>query len=90
LSCQRGLLSKTELTEGLKLLEAYRLPIFLNKENAPTKEEILSAIKNDKKMEAGAIKFILLRHLGEAYIDKTVTDTELLEAIQFSRREEGR
>ena len=34
-------------------------------------------------MDNGTIKVILLIKLGQAYIDKTVTDEEILEAIQF-------
>ena len=33
-------------------------------------------------MEAGQIKFVLLKKVGKAVIDKNVTDEEILEAIQ--------
>ena len=46
-------------------------------------EEILAATKSDKKMENGAIKFVLLDSMGHAVVDRTVTDEELLEAINF-------
>ena len=35
------------------------------------------------KMEAGAIKFVLLRQVGEAYIDRTVTEAEMEEALEW-------
>ena len=38
--------------------------------------------KKDKKMEAGHIKFILMDGIGKSFIDKTVTDEELLQAIR--------
>ena len=44
-------------------------------------ENILAASKSDKKMEEGRVKFILLRPLGNAVIDRTVSDAEILEAI---------
>ena len=44
-------------------------------------EEILKLTKSDKKMEAGTIKFVLLKKIGKAVIDKTVTDEEILAAI---------
>ena len=44
-------------------------------------EDILAATKKDKKMEAGHIKFILMDGIGKSFIDKTVTDDELLQAI---------
>ena len=34
-------------------------------------------------MENGAIKFVLLDSMGHAVVDRTVTDEELLEAINF-------
>lgn len=42
-----------------------------------TTEAVVAATKLDKKMEAGAIKFILLAPAGCGIIDKTVTDEEL-------------
>ena len=41
-----------------------------------------TATKKDKKMEAGHIKFILMDGIGKSFIDKTVTDEELLQAIR--------
>ena len=40
------------------------------------------ATKKDKKMENGAIKFILMNGIGHSFIDPTVTDEELLEGIR--------
>ena len=39
-------------------------------------------MKSDKKMEAGQIKFILLKKVGKAVIDRTVTDDEVMEAVR--------
>ena len=36
----------------------------------------------EKKLEAGHIKFILMDGIGKSFIDKTVTDQELLPAIR--------
>ena len=44
-------------------------------------QEILRLTKSDKKMEAGTIKFILLKKIGRAVIDRTVTDDEILAAV---------
>lgn len=35
-----------------------------------------------KKMDAGKIKFILLKEIGNAYIDYDVTDEEMLAALK--------
>lgn len=45
-------------------------------------QEVLRLTKSDKKAEAGTIKFILLNRIGQAVIDKTVTDEEILAAIK--------
>ena len=42
-----------------------------------SREEIIAATKNDKKMDSGRINFILLHRVGEAFIDRTVTDEEM-------------
>ena len=47
-----------------------------------TPEDVLSLTHADKKREAGRIKCILLRRIGEAFIDATVSDEELLSAIR--------
>jgi len=44
-------------------------------------EDIVKATKLDKKMASGQIKFVLLKSIGKAYIDTTVTDEEMLEAV---------
>ena len=50
-------------------------------------EEIIRETRHDKKMEHGAIKFILLRAVGEADIYKDVTEEEMLSVFR-SRNEE--
>ena len=44
--------------------------------------EIIKATKHDKKMEQGLIKFILLREIGNAYVDKTVTEEEMKQGLE--------
>ena len=44
--------------------------------------DVLAATKKDKKMEQGHIKFILMDGIGKSFIDKTVTDAEMLSCIQ--------
>ena len=56
----------------------FELPL---KVDGLTAEEILQATKKDKKMEQGQIKFILMDGIGKSFIDKTVTDEEMKNAI---------
>lgn len=44
-------------------------------------EEILALTKADKKMEAGNLKFVLLKKVGKAVIDTNVSDQDILNAI---------
>ena len=47
-----------------------------------TAEDVVKVSKSDKKMDAGKIKFILLKEIGNAYIDYDVTDEEMLAALK--------
>ena len=44
-------------------------------------EKVFEATFNDKKMEAGKIKFILLDGIGKAFIDREVSKIDMLEAL---------
>ncbi len=79
LSMTRGLLTSQEYEEIRNGCRSYDLPLSVDSLNA---EDVLAATKKDKKMEAGHIKFILMDGIGKSFIDKTVTDEELLQAIR--------
>lgn len=44
-------------------------------------DDIVKTTKSDKKMVGDKIKFVLLKEIGEAYIDMSVTDDEMKEAL---------
>ncbi len=75
---KRQLLSFDEYYEIRDMFVPFNLPITIEDIDP---QEILRLTKSDKKMEAGKIKFILLKKIGKAYIDTTVTDEELLMGI---------
>ena len=79
LSMQRGLLTKEEYQEICQGCSDYDLPVHVD---GLIPEEVLSATKKDKKMEQGHIRFILMDGIGKSFIDKTVTDEEMLSCIQ--------
>ena len=79
LSMNRGLLTAEEYEEIRKGCASYHLPLAVDGLHA---EDILAATKKDKKMEAGHIKFILMDGIGKSFIDRTITDEELLLAIK--------
>lgn len=79
LSMNRGLLTREEYEQVRNGCRSFELPLCVDSLQA---EEVLKATKKDKKMELGHIKFILMDGIGKSFIDKTVTDEELLAAVQ--------
>ncbi len=78
ISWKRSLLSMEEYYEIRDMFVPFNLPISIDQIDP---QEILTLTKSDKKMESGQIKFVLLKKIGKAMIDKTVTDEEILNAI---------
>ncbi|WP_373216936.1 3-dehydroquinate synthase [Ruminococcus sp. 5_1_39BFAA] len=79
ISMKRGLLTEEEYQEIRNGCSAYSLPLAVEGLEA---SDILAATKKDKKMEQGHIKFILMDGIGKSFIDKTLTDQELLSGIR--------
>lgn len=81
LSVRRGWIDSVCLERIKKTNELFGLPAQLEA-NLPTKE-LMETTKKDKKMSNGQIRFILLRQIGEAVVDNTVTEEELCAAIDY-------
>lgn len=79
ISWKHNWLSMDEYYEVRDMFVPFNLPISID---CIDPEEILRLTKSDKKMDAGQIKFVLLKKVGKAVIDKTVTDDEILESIR--------
>lgn len=80
LSVKKGNLTVEELHDIEHVLQSYHLPIRIQGYDA---NKILDATKSDKKMVGGKVKFILLKNIGQAYSDLSLTDEDLLDAIQY-------
>ena len=78
ISWKREMLSMEEYYEIRDMFVPFYLPITVE---GIDPQEILRLTKSDKKMESGRIKFVLLKKIGKAVIDNTVTDEEILAAI---------
>jgi 3-dehydroquinate synthase len=83
LSHKRGLLHKEDYENILQTIQLFHQPITVS---GLLSDEILAATKLDKKMDSGQIRFILLEKIGEAIIDRTVTEGELMDAIHSIER----
>lgn len=80
LSVKKGLLTEDELRDIEQVLCDYQLPIRISGYDA---QKILETTKSDKKMVGGKVKFTLLKQVGEAYSDLSLTNEDLLEAIHY-------
>ena len=79
ISWKKEMLSMEEYYEIRDMFVPFYLPISVEDIDP---QEILRLTKSDKKMTAGKIRFILLKKIGKAVIDGTVTDEEILAAIE--------
>ena len=79
ISWKKQLLSMEEYYEVRDMFVPFNLPISIEDINV---DEIVQITKSDKKMEQDTIKFILLKKIGKAIIDRTVTVEELKAGIE--------
>jgi 3-dehydroquinate synthase len=80
ISWKRGYIEKEEFFEIRDMFVGFHLPISLD---GLSTDSILEVMKNDKKAVGGTIQFILLKGIGNAVIDKTVTEEEMKESIEY-------
>ena len=78
ISWKRGLLSMEEYYEIRDMFVPFNLPISV--ENID-KNEVLDLTKSDKKADSDKIKFVLLKKIGKAFVDDTVTREEMDKAL---------
>ena len=78
LSMQKGWITEEDYKGVLRQLEAFHLPV---ETTGLSPEDILQTTKSDKKMDGKAVKFILLKGWGNAVVDRTLTDRDLLSGI---------
>ncbi len=79
LSWRRGFIEEADLAKIKEMNRLFNLPEQLD--GKLSTQELLEATKKDKKMSQGQIRFILLRQIGEAFADFSVTEAEICEAI---------
>ena len=78
ISWKKNYLNMDEYYEIRDMFGPFYLPISIDNIEP---EKILEFTKSDKKAENGTIKFVLLKKIGKAILDTTVTDQEILDAI---------
>ena len=61
------------------MLVPFNLPISIDHIEP---DKIVALTKSDKKMEHDKIRFVLLKKIGKAVIETSVTEQEILDAVQ--------
>lgn len=86
ISYQQGNLTKVQLSSIEETLKHFGLLVRVSGQNP---DDVLRTTKLDKKMVGNQIKFILLKTPGDAYIEKNLTDEQILEGILYIYGEEN-
>lgn len=84
LSVAKANLSLADGDRIIAALEMYGLPTELA-DDVPD-ESILAAMGRDKKFEAGQIRFVLLKAIGEAFVSDAVSNTDLVLTLADLRK----
>jgi 3-dehydroquinate synthase len=78
ISYKRNLLSMEEYYEIRDMFVPFNLPISIEDVD---KDEVIKLTKSDKKVDSDKIRFVLLKKIGKAFIDETVTEQEMRDAL---------
>lgn len=79
ISAQKGYLSEEEIHQIIESFQSFGLWRTLE---GLSFHEIIQTTKLDKKMEGKEIKFVLLKSIGEAYVDRSVSEAEMRTALE--------
>lgn len=79
ISRKRGSITDAEYESAIRLFKDFNYPMTVSGIKV---NEVVDVSKNDKKMSAGKIRFVLLNAVGDAYIDYDVSEGEMLESLQ--------
>ena len=83
ISAKRGLLPMEEIDRFRGILSWFGLR---TSTDGLDRDAVIAATANDKKMDSGVIRFILLKEIGQAFVDRTVTREEMAEALALVLR----
>ena len=78
LSLKRGLITQEKYEEIKATIMHFHQPVDVS---GLVAEEVYEVTRLDKKMDSDQIRFVLLKEIGTAVIDTSVTKAEMLEAI---------
>lgn len=78
MSAGRGWITMEEAAAFKQLMVDFEMPVSVS---GLSIDEVIDATRNDKKMDGGVIKFILLQTIGQAVIDRQVTTDEMRDGL---------
>lgn len=78
ISWKHELLSMDEYYEIRDMFVPFHLPISMDRIEP---KKIVALTKSDKKMQKGGVRFVLLKKIGKAFIDTTVSDQDMMDAL---------
>lgn len=79
LSMVKGYITENDYNSILSVISDFNLPVSTEGIEA---EEVVKATLNDKKMDSGVIKFILIDGIGNGIIDRSLTGEQMIEAAE--------
>lgn len=86
ISRERGVLTESEYQDVLAMMRRYQLPTQVSGDFKAV--DVLEAMKSDKKVLSGLIRMVLLTKIGDAYVDVSCTEEEILAAVESVLEEE--
>ncbi len=78
ISYNKGLINNQDKELIFNTIKAYQVPKLPKDINI---EKVVAYTKNDKKVSGDKIKFVLIKNIGEAYIDTDVTEEDMKKSI---------
>ena len=80
ISLKRGYISEEDFTQIKTALTRFELPVSVAGLNIT---DVIAATKNDKKVVGNRLRFVLLKRLGEAFLETDVTEEEMRDALEY-------
>ena len=76
---KKGFISKKEYEKAVETIKMFELPV---NTSGIEPREVTEATLNDKKMDSGIIKFILLMDIGNAIISREIAKEDILNSAK--------
>lgn len=86
LSMQKAGLPAADAGRITRALAAYGLPLVLPDNPCFSNEALVQIARSDKKYDQGRVRFVLLRALGDAFVSRDLSETDLIDALNHLRQ----